>query len=45
MKFLRVLEWNTGNYYLVGNPGLAKRTMLKIGVSLSKKEFIDVLPA
>lgn len=44
LKILRILEWNGGNYYLIGQPGVGRRTLLKISSSLAEKECIEVLP-
>lgn len=35
LKILRILEWNGGNYFLIGAPGVGRRTLLKISSSLT----------
>jgi hypothetical protein len=37
LKILRILEWNGGNYYLIGAPGVGRRTLLKISSFLAEK--------
>lgn len=44
LRVLRVLEWNGGHYYFVGESGVGKKTILKISSMLSERELVDNLP-
>lgn len=44
LRAARVLERQAGNYYLVGAPGVGRRTILKISVLLSAHECVEALP-
>jgi ABC-type ATPase involved in cell division len=39
MRVLRVLEWSGGHYYLTGESGLGKKTILKLCLLLCDKEL------
>jgi hypothetical protein len=41
---LRIIEWNGGNYYLIGAPGVGRKTILKIACFLAGREIIETLP-
>ena len=38
VRALRVMEWNGGHYYLTGDAGVGKKTILKISIFLSGKD-------
>lgn len=44
LKILRIIEWNGGNYYLIGTPGVGRKTILKIASFLAEREMIEILP-
>ena len=40
IRVLRVVEWHGGHYCLAGDPGVGKKTILKISLFLSGKEAV-----
>ena len=44
IRVLRVVEWHGGHYCLAGDPGVGKKTILKISLFLSGKEAVEMLP-
>ena len=44
LRAIRVLERQGGNYYLIGAPGVGRKTILKIAAHLSGKEVSEALP-
>lgn len=44
LRVIRVLERHGGNYYLIGAPGVGRRTILKISVLLADHECVETLP-
>jgi hypothetical protein len=37
---LRIIEWNAGNYYLIGTAGVGRKTILKIASYLAERDLI-----